>query len=122
MNEQNVTTITKRRGPDVILRSLRYIQFILFLFVITIISLFGLAKPRVKTLYDSYYNVQIQSQWKTDLIHSAYYVMIFMLIFSIIGIIFNLKRLKRKKDQFCISLVFYALFAIVGIILYHTLQ
>lgn len=111
-----------RKGPDIVIRSIRYIQFILFLFVVIVISLFGLAKPRVKTLYDAYYNVNIQSEWKLNLIHTAYYVMIIMLVCSTIGILFNTKRLKRKNDQFYYSLVFYALFSIVGIILYHTLQ
>ncbi len=109
-----------RKGPDLIIRAFRFIQFLSFLFVITIVSLFGLAKPRVKTLYDTYYNVNIQSQWKDNLIHTAYYVMIMMLILSIIGIILNLKRLKRKTDHFCFSLVFFALCSIVGIIIYHT--
>jgi len=108
----------RRKKPDVLARSLSY--FVLAGWFIMVIALFFLseAKPQTQNYFDKITTSEPTYSWNLEMAGYIFYLMIFGFVAGSIGIIINLKRHRRKNDEFRISLILITLISLAGIIIY----
>lgn len=79
----------------------------------------GLAKPPVETFFDRQFHVVIRSTWDLELARYILFLMIFGLWISGVSLTINVKRNRRKEDEFRVSLILLGLISFLGIVVYH---
>lgn len=108
----------RRRGPDFWFKSLRWFAVGSWLIMFLALIFFAIAKPEETTFFDRQFNVKRESASNLTLISVIFYFMITGFCLSITGFFINLKRLRRKNDEFRISLILVGLISFGGILLY----
>ncbi len=112
-------TPEKRKRPDILMRLLTWLAVIGWFLMYVVLMLVHKAKPKVESSFDRVDGMESPlSVWNPDLIRYIFYMMIAGLIISIIGIILNVMRHRRKKDKYRISLISLGVISLLGIIFY----
>ncbi len=107
----------RRRGPDILVKSIHYISsgcWILLLFLFLFLSF---AKPR-STFMAKISGGGGAGGWDKTFMLYSFYLLIFLFLLSIIGLLINTNRHKRKSDSYNISLVIFGAMALMGIVIY----
>lgn len=110
----------RRKGPDLWLRLLTATGLISGLSLVVALLVTAIAKPEVETFFDRYYNVQMRKSWDMELIELIFYLLLFCLFTSLLGLGINAWRWRRKGDYIRASLIFtlgVALFGLAGCLL-----
>lgn len=63
------------------------------------------ARPQVYSILDIHYGKTSRAGWDVNLINTAFTFSIITFVFTLISLLFNSQRLKRKYDTISISLV-----------------
>jgi hypothetical protein len=108
----------RRKKPDVLSRSISY--FVVAGWLIMLIALFFIseAKPQSQNFFDKLTTDEPSTTWNLGMAGYIFYLMILGFVAGTIGIFFNLKRRRRKSDEFRISLILITLISLLGIIFY----
>lgn len=108
----------RRKGPDLWSRSLRYLALTGWLLLVSAFFILDYAKPKVETFFERVYDIRLQQQWDMDLARYILWLMILGLFLSIVGLIINAKRNRRRTDQWRLSLIFLGIISLAGMFLY----
>lgn len=109
----------RRKGPDLWIRSLRYLALVGWTFLIAALVVLDRAKPQVETFFERVYDIRLQQHWDMELARYLLWLMVLGLALSLLGLIINACRKRRRTDQWRLSLIFLGLISLTGIILYH---
>jgi hypothetical protein len=110
--------LDRRKGPDTLVRWVKWSGIISWILVSIIIFITLVAKPGFESYMDKSLHVRLQSTWDADLMQYALLLLVFLLFFCMISIAVNLLRCRRKSDRFNKTLILNASAAFIGIILY----
>jgi hypothetical protein len=108
----------RRKGPDLLIRSLRYLALLGWSMMIAALFVLDGAKPQVETFFERTYGIHLRSQWNLDLAHNISLLLWAGLGSSLLGLIFNAFRHRRRDDEWRLSLMLLFLASLAGILLY----
>lgn len=108
----------KRNGPDTIIKWVHRASIFVWIILSIFIFITDLAKPEDKTMFDHMFGVSVRSSWDTNLLFIAFIVALVMFLFSIVSLMFNAQRLKRKTDKVSVSLIISLITAAVYVLFY----
>jgi hypothetical protein len=108
----------RRKGPDPWTRSLRYLALVGWLLLASAFFILDYAKPKVETFFERVYDIRLHQQWDMDLARYILWLMVLGLLLSIVGLVINAKRNRRRTDQWRLSLIFLGIISLSGMFLY----
>lgn len=108
----------RRKKSDIICYWLQFAVFIIWLAIFAFLALLNAASVREETFFDRLLKVEIRKIPDTHLLNIAFYLLIFIFVFSFISLLFNFTRLKRATDRIYKSFIFSIVGSVIGIILY----
>ena len=108
----------RRKGPDLWIKSLRWFAIVGWLFMVSALVIFAKAKPQVETFIERYYSIKLRTIWDMEWMRYIFYLMILGLCISCVGLAINIKRHRRKNDEYRVSMILLGLISLFGIILY----
>jgi len=108
----------RRKGADLWVKTLRGLGFFGWFLMIVALYIIDRAKPEEENMFTKAANVSVRKTWNMDLIHYLFYLMIFGLCISIIGIVINSRRHHRANDRFRYILIILGIISLFGIIKY----
>lgn len=108
----------RQRRSDPLLVVLRWLSVAGWLILLAALLLLGEAKPPVETFFERWYNISLRSSWNLELARYIYYLMLLGLGTSLTGLVLNSRRLRRKGDEWRISLILVAVISLLGLIRY----
>lgn len=110
----------RQRRKDPLLLVLRWLSVTGWLILLTALFVLGEARPPVETFFERWYNIQLRASWNLELARYIYYLMLLGLATSLTGLAINSRRLRRKDDEWRISLMLVAAISLLGLIRYLT--
>ncbi|RCU50437.1 MULTISPECIES: hypothetical protein [Corallincola] len=110
-------TEERRKGPDIWARMVGWVSLAGWLTFIGVLVLVQYAKPEMNSGLVRYHQIDIRTEWLPRLSD-----LIFMLLWaccglSIISMLFNKRRMRRKTDTNLFNLILLGLLSIVGVLL-----
>lgn len=109
----------RRKKPDFLCRWLDFAVIIVWTVVLAIIAMIDFAvPPRSETFFERLLDVRVQKTVDIHLLNTAFWLLIFLFIFSLISLILNTRRLKRHTDRIHKSFIFSLIGSLAGIIIY----
>jgi len=85
--------------------------------IISITLAFHFARPA--RLGDRHWKVGGSTSWDSETVKYMLYLCIISLVLSLLGILVNSLRNRRKKDYFHVNLIVLAVISVIGIIIYN---
>ena len=111
-------TPKRRKGTtDIWFKSIRWFAVIGWLLMFAAIFVAAIARPESK----NYFNKvawSLRTTWDMELFRYFFYLMMLGICISVFGFAINLKRHRRKNDQYLVSLILLGLTSIAGIAVY----
>ncbi len=108
----------RRKGPDLWCRSLRYLALLGWLLLVSALFILDYAKPKIETFFERVYDIHLHQQWDMNLARNILWLMVLGLLLSVVGLVINAKRNRRRTDQWRLSLIFLGVLSSAGIFLY----
>ncbi len=108
----------RRRGPDLWSKTLRWLGVFGWFVMFVAIFIIDRAKPEEENMFTKAAKVSVRKTWNQELIHYLFYLMIFGLCISVIGIVINSRRHHRKDDRFKYILIILGIISSFGIVKY----
>lgn len=108
----------RRKKPDIICRYLEIAVIIVWFAIFAILGLIHFAKPQEETFLDRLLNAEVRKTVDFTLLDTAFYLLVFLFFFSLISLIFNTRRLKRRTDHIRIFFIFSLIGLFAGIVIY----
>ena len=119
MDEDNLDVKPdRRRGPDLLIKTLRWLGIFGWFVMIVALYILDMAKPEEENMFTKTANVSVRTTWDPKLIHYLFCLLIFGLCISVIGIVINSRRHHRKDDRFKYILITLGAISTFGIIKY----
>lgn len=109
--------VERRKKPDIICKLLEIAVVIVWCLIFAILCLVHFSKPVKQTFFDHLFGIQVNKSINYDLLNTAFYLLIFLFIFSLISLFFNSKRLKRRTDRIRISFILSLIGSLAGIVI-----
>lgn len=106
----------RRKKPDFICRFLDVAVIIVWLLILTILSLIHFAEPRKENFFDRLLGAEIRKTPDLSLLNRAFYLLVTLFIFSFVSLILNTRRLKRRNDYIRISFIIALIGSFAGIV------
>ncbi len=112
----------RRKGPDLLLRLLTWSNAAAATALFAAICITAVAKPEVETFFDRFYRVNIYRRQHWDMLLVDYIAILLALssLASILGLVINSRRRRRKNDYIRSTLVLCLLLSCAGLGLYFT--
>jgi uncharacterized BrkB/YihY/UPF0761 family membrane protein len=108
-----------RKQPDLIIRGRNVMAGLCVLIMFAIVVIVSLSWPRLGTMFDRLYKTMtITGPFDKKIIIYAFYLLPPLGLFSVIGLILNSMRTKRKHDRWSMSLILGAVVAVAGGLVY----
>lgn len=107
----------RRRKPDKVIKLITITSVMGWIMVILCTLLTIYAKPEQTNLFYELFNIRIRNYWDYSLLNVVFLLLACLLLLSLVGIIMNAMRCRRKTDRINKSLVFQAFLSLGGIIL-----
>lgn len=105
-DEKNQSEPTdKRKGPDLLVKWVRVSSFVTWILILLTVVITDSAKPELHTILDIRYGKTSRTSWDGSLLINAFMLSIGTFIFTLISLLINSQRLKRKYDRISISLI-----------------
>ncbi|MBN1956813.1 MAG: hypothetical protein JXQ81_09375 [Desulfuromonadales bacterium] len=105
----------RRKRPDLLLQLLAWLNAAAVVSLAAALVIAAVAKPELETFFDRYYNLQLRQTWNQDLIGYIGLMLGLSCVTSIIGLIVNSKRLRRKGDHVHATLVLSLIISLVAL-------
>ncbi len=109
----------RRRGADFWTKALRWLGVFGWFVMFVALFIIDRAKPEEENMFTKAANVSVRKTWNQELIQYLFYLMIFGLCISVIGIVINSRRHHRADDRFRYILIILGIISLFGIIKYH---
>jgi uncharacterized membrane protein YhaH (DUF805 family) len=109
----------RRRGADFWVKILRWLGVFGWFVMIVALFIIDRARPEEENMFTKSANISVRKTWNPELIHYLFYLMIFGLCISVIGIVINSRRHHRADDRFRYILIILGIISLFGIIKYH---
>ena len=110
-------TPKRRKKTDIWFKSIRWFSVTGWLLVFVAIFITAIAKPENKNYFNKF-TLNLRTNWDMELFRYFLYSMILGCCISVAGFVINIKRHRRKNDEYMISLILLGLTSIVGIAIY----
>lgn len=110
----------RQRRKDPLILVLRWLSVTGWLILLTALFVLGEARPPVETFFERWYNIQLRASWNLELARYIFYLMLLGLGTSLTGLAINSRRLRRKGDEWRVSLILVAAISLLGLIRYLT--
>ncbi len=111
----------RRKGPDTLVKWVRWSGIISWILVSLILFVTLIAKPSFESYMDESLHIKLQAAWDTDMMQYVLLLLVLLFIFCMISMAVNLMRCRRKSDRFNRTLILNAAAAFIGILLYLVL-
>jgi xanthine/uracil/vitamin C permease (AzgA family) len=111
------TTTERRRKPDGIVKFVTIVSAIGWIMIIICSILIIYAKPEHTNMFYEMFNINIKDYWNYSLLNFVFILLTFLFALSLIGIMMNAMRQRRKIDRMNKSLIFQAIMSVIGMIL-----
>lgn len=108
----------RRKKPDIVCMYLEIAVVIVWLGFFVLLSLWHFAQPQKETFLDRLLDAELRKVTDFTLLDMAFYLLVFLSIFSLISLILNSIRLKRRTDRLRITFIISLFFSLAGIIFY----
>ena len=108
----------RRKGPDLLIKTLRWLGIFGWFVMIAALYIIDMAKPEEENMFTRKLDVSVRKTWDPELIQYLFYLLIFGLCISVIGIVINSRRHHRKDDRFRYILITLGVISFFGIIKY----
>jgi hypothetical protein len=110
----------RRNKKDPLLKYLAIANAVAAIGLFVAICITAVAKPEVETFFDRFYKVNVyrRPHWDMVLVDYIAIMLAFSGITSIIGLLINSRRLKRKGDYIRATLVICLVMSVAGLGLY----
>lgn len=107
----------RRRKPDRVIKFVNITSAIGWVLII-ICSLVAMeAQPGQINMFPKIFKIPVRDYWNISLLNITFIILIFIFFLSMIGIIANTTRQRRKTDKMNKSLIFQAVMSVVGMII-----
>jgi len=110
--------LDRRKGPDTLVKWVKWSGIISWLLVSLILFITLIAKPSFESYMDKSLHIKLQNAWDTDMMQYVLLLLVLLFFFCMISIAVNLMRYRRKSDRFNKTLILNAAAALIGILLY----
>lgn len=107
----------RRHKPDRIIKFVTLTSAIGWIMIIICSMLIAYAKPEQTNMFYEMFNISIRDYWNYSLLYVVFILLVFLFLLSIIGILMNAMRQRRKTDKMNKSLIFQAVMSIFGMII-----
>lgn len=94
-----------RKGPDGFVRWIRFSSVFCWLMFFLTVLIWDNARPQIYSILDIHYGKTSRAEWDASLISTAFIVSIITFAYTLLSIIMNTQRIRRKNDKISISLV-----------------
>jgi len=110
----------RRKGPDQISKTISLIIAISWILIFVLFIIIAMAKPSANMSVVSFMSSSTQSvgQWNVSLISIIFPVLLIQLALCLIGLILSSRRMKRKRDRYSRSLIFFTVTSAVGLVVH----
>lgn len=105
----------KRRGPDFVIKVINTLSGVSWVIIFLVIIFISIAKPKFQGF--SRGMGTIQGTWDASLLGIVAVLLVLLIALSVVGIIFNFLRMKRKTDRIRVTLVLSGVFALMGLLI-----
>jgi len=104
----------KRMGPDTIMNIITGISIISWIILGAIFVMLAVGNPTSSGMAASRPGLKGAGAWTMNAIYG---LLIFLIVLSVSGILFNMLRMKRKSDKMRLTPIFSGFLSVVGLIL-----
>lgn len=109
--------VERRRKPDGLIRFVTFTSIVDWLMIILCMMLIIYAKPEQTNMFYEMFNIPVRSYWNYPLLNLVFILFIILFALSVLGIIMNMLRQRRRTDKIKKSLVIQAVISIIGIVI-----
>ncbi len=95
----------RRKGPDKWLRSLSWLTIAGWVLLFISFILFDVARPEAETLFHRMMGVFPSQGWNIALKNAVFYIVLCCQGLSVVGVLVNSRRMRRKSDRYRWSLM-----------------
>lgn len=106
----------RRKGPDLWVKLLGWFAIAGWFLMFMVLFIIDRAKPESENMFTKSANIEVRTTWNQELINYLFYLMIFGLFMSIVGLVINSRRHHRAKDRFRYTLIILGVISFFGII------
>jgi uncharacterized membrane protein YhaH (DUF805 family) len=110
--------LDRRSGPDFWVRILAWFGGISWVLMFAAIFIIDRAKPEAEKILTRASGAEVRTTWDQTLLGYLFYLVIFGLCVSTVGIMINSKRYRREEDRFRLTLIVLGMLSIFGIAIY----
>lgn len=110
--------LDRRRGPDFWVRILAWLGGISWLLMFAAMFIIDRAKPESEKILSRVSGAEVSTTWDQTLLGYLFYLVIFGVCISTVGIMINSKRYRRDEDRFRLTLIVLGMLSIIGIAIY----
>ncbi|AGC67989.1 hypothetical protein Cst_c09910 [Thermoclostridium stercorarium subsp. stercorarium DSM 8532] len=108
----------RRKKPDIICRFLDAAVAVVWLLILSVLALVHFARPREENFFDRLFGVEVRKTMDYSLLNIAFCLLVFLFVFSLISLILNTRRLKRRTDYIRKSFIISLIASFAGIVIY----
>jgi hypothetical protein len=108
----------RRKKPDFWVRSMGWIAVLGWLIMLIALFIVSEAKPQTQNFFDKLTTREPSSSWNLELAQYIFYLMIAGFFMGISGFIINVKRHRRKSDEYRLSFILVTIISMLGILFY----
>jgi len=104
----------RRLGPDTIMNIISGISIVSWIILGAIFIMLAISNPTSGGMAAARSGIKGAGQWTSNAIFG---LLVFLIILSVSGILFNMLRMKRKSDKLRLTPIFSGILSVFGLIL-----
>jgi len=108
----------RRKKPDALCKWLEIASIAVWVILFCVLIFFENARPQIETFFDRFFGIEVRETWDDSKLNTAFYLLVFLLLFSAFSIFLNSKRLKRRTDRIRKSFIISLVGSVIGIVIY----
>ncbi|MBF0517587.1 MAG: hypothetical protein HQK97_10830 [Nitrospirae bacterium] len=115
MEQRRSRAEDRRKGPDVVVKSIRWAIAVCWLMLFVVWAYVYYARPEHATIFDphSIYN-RARSYWDVSMLKNAFIAINVLLLISLIGLAVSTVRRNRKTDKAPLTLIIMVIMSLIG--------
>jgi len=108
----------RRKKPDALCIWLEIASAAVWVIFFCVLVFYQKARPQVETFIERFFGIEVRDTWDYSKLDIAFYLLVFLFLFSAFSIFLNSKRLKRSTDRIRKSFIISLVGSVIGIIIY----